>query len=328
MSNPRFVVITSIHEPTEAVRAFAQWDGWTTVVVGDLKSPRGWAAEHVLYLSLQEQEKRFPELAALVPKNTYLRKMFGYLHAFTNGATAIFETDDDNIPYPGAAEIVGQDLAADRGAGLALGSATGWLNIYARFGAPDAWPRGFPLQYVSDVTEPTQSLGGAPWAVRQYLADEEPDLDAVFRMTRNRQIFFPKQREFRLQPRTFCPFNSQATLWTEEAFPLMFLPLGKTDRVTDILRGYMSLAALWAGGRTVSYASPVVYQKRNPHALLSDFQAESELYQYADLWSKTLRGVGGASCSAAFAAVIELLIDEGTLRDVNRHAFSLFRRYT
>jgi len=40
--NNKFIIITSINPPTEAVKAFASWNGWTTLVVGDRKSPKKW----------------------------------------------------------------------------------------------------------------------------------------------------------------------------------------------------------------------------------------------------------------------------------------------
>jgi hypothetical protein len=79
MSN-KFVIITSINPPTEAVTAFAAWPGWTTVVVGDRKSPPAWRCDSVVFLSIDEQARLFPEFSALLPVNSYVRKMIGYLY--------------------------------------------------------------------------------------------------------------------------------------------------------------------------------------------------------------------------------------------------------
>ena len=108
--NNRFIIITSINPPTDAIRSFASWLGWTTVVVGDRKSPRDWHHENVVYLSVEDQINLAPDFAKFLPENTYTRKMMGYLFAFRHGAEAIFESDDDNIPYPNAVDVVNRDL--------------------------------------------------------------------------------------------------------------------------------------------------------------------------------------------------------------------------
>jgi hypothetical protein len=326
MKNNKFVVITSINAPTDAVREFAKWHGWTTIVVGDRKSPKKWECDTVVYLSLEDQVSQFPEFSKFLPENTYLRKMIGYLYAFRNGAQAIFESDDDNIPYPGAVEQVESDLAGKRDVGPTVASSTGWANIYAEFGAPTCWPRGFPLHHILTSTKNlTRSESkGSPWGVMQYLADEDPDVDAVYRMTRTEPVFFARDRVMRLEEKTYCPFNSQATLWLPETFPLMFLPIGKTDRVTDILRGYMSLACLWKSGYTLAYSSPVVYQKRNFHNLFRDFEQELDLYKCGDGWSRSLLRVEGDSCEATFSSAINILAQEGTLSEINNTAYEIF----
>jgi hypothetical protein len=326
MTNTKFIIITSINSPTDAIREFAKWQDWTTIVVGDRKSPKEWAYGNVVYLSIDDQIKQFPDFANLLPENTYLRKMIGYLYAFKNGAQAIFESDDDNIPYPGAVEQVELDIRSQRQVGSTIASSKGWANIYAEFGATTCWPRGFPLHHILNSTENVSkdNSKGLPWGVMQYLADEDPDVDAIYRMTHTEPVFFARNRVIRLEEKTYCPFNSQATLWLPETFPLMFLPIGKTDRVTDILRGYMSLSCLWKSGYTLAYSSPVVYQKRNFHNLFRDFEQEHELYKFGDVWSHKLLQVKGDGCVATFSSAIDLLIEEKVLPEINKTAFKLF----
>ena len=68
--NNRFIIITSINPPTQAVRVFATWPGWTTVVVGDRKSTGDWSLEGVVYLSIEDQIELFPEFARTLPEYT------------------------------------------------------------------------------------------------------------------------------------------------------------------------------------------------------------------------------------------------------------------
>lgn len=326
MANKKFIIITSINPPTDAVREFEKWEGWTTIVVGDRKSPKDWSCGEVVYLSLEDQIRDFTEFSQFLPENTYLRKMIGYLYAFRNGAQAIFESDDDNIPYPDALAQIEAHIVGNREVGAAVASPKGWANIYSEFGAPTCWPRGFPLHHILNSTEDITrgKSKGLPWGVMQYLADEDPDVDAIYRMTHTEPVFFARNRVMRLEEKTYCSFNSQATLWLPETFPLMFLPIGKTDRVTDILRGYMSLACLWKSGYTLAYASPVVYQKRNFHNLHRDFEQEIDIYKWGDSWSRKLLQVEGDSCDTYFASAIDLLIEQGDLPEINKAAFALF----
>ncbi|MBU3607780.1 hypothetical protein [Polynucleobacter nymphae] len=326
MKNKKFIVITSINHPTIAVEEFSKWSGWTTIVVGDRKSPTNGNWENIKYLSLEDQKDLFPEFCSFLPENTYIRKMVGYLYAFKNGAEAIFESDDDNIPYANACEQVELDLTSSRERGQIISSGSGWANIYKEFGALDCWPRGYPLQYIQESTEEERPLNSIafPWGVMQYLADEDPDVDAIYRMTHSSPVYFARDRLFRLKENTFCPFNSQATLWLPEAFPLMFLPIGKSDRVTDILRGYMSLACLWKSGRTLAYSSPVVYQKRNFHNLFKDFEQELDLYKHGDEWSKLLMKLPYQKPNDAFISALDLMVEKGFLPKLNLEAFRHF----
>ncbi|QDC41248.1 hypothetical protein FIT92_04125 [Candidatus Methylopumilus universalis] len=328
MNNKKFIVITSINPPTDAVREFAKWSGWTTVVVGDRKSPKDWACENVVYLSIEDQLKLFPEFANFIPENTYLRKMFGYLYAFRNGAEAIFESDDDNIPYPDSSSRVDADIVGGLMVGETVSSSKGWVNIYSNFGAKGCWPRGYPLGSIAAVSDNNVQFDnqGLPWGVMQYLADEDPDVDAIYRMTHNEPVFFARNRTFRLAKNNYCPFNSQATLWLPELYPLMFLPVGKTDRVTDILRGYMSLSSLWSSGFTLAYSSPVVYQRRNFHDLLRDFELELDLYKFSDKWCRDFSRVTGENAAGTFLSLLELLVETGDLPDVNLKLFEIFSK--
>lgn len=326
MNSDKYIVITSINPPTDAVRKFASWDGWTVVVVGDRKSPRDWNCDGVEYLSMERQRELFPVFAEMIPENTYVRKILGYLFAIKHGARAIFESDDDNLPYPDARTTAEADLARPA-SGSTLKSNGGWLNIYPQFGAPECWPRGFPLRA---ITDPAMTAFPAdenlPWGILQYLADDDPDVDAIYRMTRGQRVYFARDRSYRVARGAFGPFNSQATLWRADFFPLMFLPLGVTDRVTDILRGYIALACLWRLNHTLQYSSPVVYQLRNEHNLLKDFEHEIELYRRAEKWCEQLMSVSGNTPAQLYLAALQMLVEDGSISQKNIAAYELFAR--
>lgn len=322
----RFIIITSINPPTEAVVAFAKWKGWQTIVVGDRKSPDVWKADGVVYLGIKEQIDLFGDFAKNLPENTYTRKMMGYIYAIRNGANYILESDDDNIPYDKGQEIVEASIAGNLLANRKLvANSTGWANIYQDFGVDYCWPRGFPIELITSEAKQKYGTPLRKPLVTQFLADLDPDVDAIFRMTCKKVTKFAKDLSFSLDIGTYCPFNSQATLWSKKAFPLMFFPLFVPDRVTDILRGYIALTCLWELGSTLDFQSPVVYQERNAHNLLKDFEQEQMLYKNADIWSKLLRKeVSGTTPGELFANSLEVLCDSGFIDQKNVKLYADF----
>src|SRR4051794_14272940 len=94
-----FVVLTTIFPPTEAIRRIAKQQPDRVVVVGDQKTPREWAHPGVQYLAPDAQLANGWRTAELLPWNHYSRKIIGYLHAAAQGAEAIVDLDDDNIPH-------------------------------------------------------------------------------------------------------------------------------------------------------------------------------------------------------------------------------------
>src|SRR5689334_15930633 len=95
----KFIIITSIFNPTEAVEAFSKLEGYTLVVVGDKKTPASWRHSHCIFLDVAAQIDLSSSLATIIPYNHYGRKMLGYAYALKQGADIIIDTDDDNIPY-------------------------------------------------------------------------------------------------------------------------------------------------------------------------------------------------------------------------------------
>jgi hypothetical protein len=322
----RYIVITSIHLPSEAIKRFSEWPGWKVVVVGDMKTPKDWALPGVIYLDVEQQLKLFPKFSRHLPENTSVRKMVGYLYSIRHGADAILESDDDNIPYESACDRVNQLINSRTKALPALSASDGWLNVYATFGSPSCWPRGFPLARIRvPASRHARRAGEGKWSIMQYVVDDDPDVDAIYRLALGRPVRFKQREHFALAPGTWCPFNSQATVWLREAFPLMFLPLGVSDRVTDILRGYIAQRVLWHLGRAVGYASPVMHQVRNQHDLLRDFADELPLYIGVSDW---VRWIDGASPSGnavdACHAILAKLAATKQISATNLSAFESF----
>ncbi len=267
----KFVVMTSINGPTEAVEEFARQKDWQLVVVGDKKSPQDWHYDNVVYLGPEEQLKAGFSLAGALPWNSYGRKHIGYLYAIKNGAKFIWDTDDDNIPYPNP------ETPTFSGKYNVL-SGVEYVNAYKHFTNEFVWPRGYPLRLILDQTEPKSREDDAVIGVWQYLADEEPDVDAIYRLTINKQIIFKPNPPIVLGQGTMCAFNSQNTFFRPELFPLLYLPSTVLFRFTDILRGMIAQPIMWLYGYKLGFGKATVLQKRNPHDFLGDLELEIEAY--------------------------------------------------
>ena len=270
------IVITSIFAPTEAVTKFAALPDYQLVVAGDKKSPADWSAPNVTYLSVADQEAAGFGMSAKLPFNHYGRKMIGYLHAIREGAKVIIDTDDDNIPYDG------WRFPATDGTFATSPANKGFVNIYKNFTPHHIWPRGYPLDLILDpghnlqeaeLTQETAKIG-----IWQGLADSDPDVDAIYRLVDNTEIFFDKRPPIVLAEGTLCPFNSQNTAIRQELFPLLYLPAYVTFRFTDILRGLVAQPILWAHGYRLGFTEATVIQVRNPHDYMKDFESEIPCY--------------------------------------------------
>jgi hypothetical protein len=288
------IVITSIFEPTEAVHRYAELPGYQLIVVGDRKTPPGWSCANTVFLPADE-DGGAGSLRKVLPFNHYCRKMLGYLHAMADGALRIVDTDDDNIPKDnfGFPALDGSFalVPADRGS----------INIYAYFTQQKIWPRGLPLRQIS--AEPTflADIGAGPAKIGiwQGLADEDPDVDAIYRLTSDVPCRFDAKEPVVLERGTIAPLNSQNTLFRQELFPLLYLPSHVTFRFTDILRGLVAQPIAWLYGYRVGFTQATVVQKRNPHDYFKDFISEIPMYQHCEAVPEIVGAAIGASRSIA-----------------------------
>ncbi len=271
MKKANAIVITTINPPTEAVRKIASTcQDWTFLVVGDKKTPQDWSYPGVRFLSAAEQIETGGAFASECPFNHYARKNAGYLWAVQNGAEIIAETDDDNIPYDTFLQDVNREVTGKP----VLKS--GWENVYTHFTDDKIWPRGFPLELITESLKHRSPLGEetkTDCPVQQFLADGDPDVDAVYRLTIEAETKF-KPNTVTLSPGTFCPFNSQNTIFWQEAFPLLYLPAYVSFRMTDIWRSFVAEVCLYAMGKSMAFRDATVFQERNQHSLIRDFRDE------------------------------------------------------
>jgi len=288
--NPRWIVITTINRPTKTIHKLVQLlqTGVCIVIVGDKRTPLNYTDELTIdsgscfhFLSLEAQSQLSSQLSSIkhTPENHFGRKNIGYLFAIKRGAQYIYDTDDDNEPIN-----VNKIFAKPAGTVLtvqALPSCNfpSW-NVYKEFTKGEAvWPRGMALPYIKSPCGVRRTAMSAQHVgVWQVLANLDPDVDAIYRLTQPLPITFETKRVVAIDRSLMVPFNAQATLWTHKAFYCMYLPLGIHGRVADIWRSYICQALFRTFGGALGFVSPNVNQFRNAHDLMRDFQSELQLY--------------------------------------------------
>jgi STELLO glycosyltransferases len=266
-------VITTIQEPTDCVRVLVSALAPTKsplLVIGDKKGPARYDLEGARLVSLEAQGGLPFRLAQMLPTGSYTRKNLGYLIAMSEGAPCIYETDDDNRP-------LATWRVRDQKAKARRVHSPGWYNVFRYFSADNIWPRGFPLSHIRQAASPaavetTETTLQAP--VQQGLVNGNPDVDAIWRLTMEHEETYENKPSIYLPPGVWSPFNSQSAWWWPQAYPLMYLPGSCTFRMTDIWRGFIALRCLWALGCGMVFHAPEVYQDRNLHNLMRDFEDE------------------------------------------------------
>jgi hypothetical protein len=277
----RVIVLTTINVPTKAIVALksgAEQQAIPFVVVGDTKTPADSYHDYAHYYSIARQQQQFPNLGSALPNRHYARKNAGYVAAMALGAEEIQETDDDNIPLEAFWQAIPDCFMVD-----AITTKYPWFNVYSLFSEQLIWPRGYPLEHI----RAKNPYGATPHSTRgliiQDLADNNPDVDAVYRFTCSLPIRFTHRiTPVMLSSGVWCPFNTQNTIFRREAFPLLYLPSCCSFRMTDIWRSFVAQRCLWELGEGIIFRNTSVYQERNSHELLKDFEDEIPGYLLND----------------------------------------------
>jgi hypothetical protein len=268
-----FIVITTINEKSKAICEFEKMDGWHLVIVGDKKSKLIESNKRITFLSVEDQQKLDYGIIGKLPYNHYTRKNIGYLYAISQGAELIYDTDDDNFPYPDWKFSAFSCQSR-------IESPSKYSNVYRYFSKENIWPRGFPLDLIAGSGElNVVDTEIAEIGIWQGLADKDPDVDAIYRLVLGGGILsFESKPSIYLGKGNYCPFNSQNTLWSKRTFPLLYLPSTVSFRFTDILRGYIVQRLIWEQSLHLGFCSATVLQERNQHDLMKDFRDEVECY--------------------------------------------------
>jgi hypothetical protein len=273
MNDKSFLIITSIASPDNKVlnvfanECFSKNVGF--IVVGDKKSPSDFKLNRCDFYGIERQRDLPFALAKSLPIQKYSRKNIGYLVAIAQGAEIIIETDDDNFPV----YDFWNKRVCDVHAFPLINK--GWVNVYRLFSKKNIWPRGFALEHINnsqfDINSKKELLH---CPIQQGLADCNPDVDAIFRLTSEISVVFDKFDNIALGSGSWCPFNSQNTTWFRKAFPLMYLPSYCSFRMTDIWRSFIAQRIAWINNWHILFHNATVYQERNEHDFMLDFKDE------------------------------------------------------
>ena len=317
------IVVTSIAKPNRALLALSQGcikHGYQFIVIGDVASPPDFNIQGCDYYDIDRQIRTGLRFAKLCPQRHYARKNIGYLLAIQEGTRIIIDTDDDNIPYPSFWDprkpihnvpVVGKK---------------GWLNIYSYFSDANIWPRGFPLNKIHSTPPSFESLPvqTVDCSIQQGLSDENPDVDAIYRLVLPLPQNFRDDRQIALGSEAWCPFNSQNTTWWEAAFPLLYLPAYSSFRMTDIWRSFVAQRIAWENNWSVLFHKPTMWQERNEHNLIDDFTDEIPGYLHNEKICNALEGLSiksgidnlGLNLTICYEKLVEL-------RMINKKELSL-----
>lgn len=215
----KWAVCTTVFKPSEAILQMVALQGWSMVVVGDVDAaPFNITAPNLVYLdaAAQQQLKSFEGVVDLLPWKHFGRKNVGYLYAITQGAELIWDFDDDNVLKSGVTPVMPSINVFHVETGCPA------FNPYPIMGGPSAadphmpaeWPRGFPLELLQERCNVTLTAGDASQvAVVQSLADNDPDVDAIFRLTRGVPMHFANSKRTLVVPaNVLTPWNAQVRL--------------------------------------------------------------------------------------------------------------------
>lgn len=299
-----WAVITSVNAPTVVVKQLAETtENLCLVVVADKKSPVDYdvSRKHLVYLTVEDQEKLSYEIMKLVPWNHFARKNIGFLYAIQHGAKKIFDVDDDNelITTENIMNQVFDHRMKEYDYISTQQYVTNPYMVYLNQKGEYIWPRGYPLEAIKTehdykyITENITKQGNhiENLGVIQFLQNVNPDLDAIYRITHTIPAKFDEEitQCFILSQSSFAPWNAQSTLFNYNAFWGLLLPMTVHGRVSDIWRSYFTQRLLWEQTSHIAFCPSLVNHIRNQHRLIKDFDAELPLYTQAESLVKYLR---------------------------------------
>jgi len=262
------------------------------VVAGDLKTPSGaeeycQGLDNVVYLSPDDQKREFGQtsLYKYIPFNSIDRRNFAYLYCLRNGINendTMITIDDDN--YLWQEDFIGLHSVGVRTAETVTADMPTWINPLEEFYEQTIFMRGCsPFEHESNSKKLLQrTVSTSHTAVNQGLWNGSPDVDALTRLSGNKEDITVKRNEsIVVKKNIMCPFDTQNTAYLNGFAITAFLPtyIGRHD---DIYSSFITKKIADHFNFGVSYGKPVVHQDRNDHDDCKDFLLELHGMSWGD----------------------------------------------
>lgn len=298
----RALVTTTIYPPHNLYQwASTLREGDVIHVAGDAKTPHSQvraildAITERYRIETHYHVETEWEVDEAIGWNSIQRRNVAILEAMSDPDVGMITTvDTDNYPYgPDHLKII-ETLLTDLTTIPLIATDTGWFNA-GRTLDPPVTHRGFPIGRRYDESDIQLSRADVRIGVHASLWFGDPDIDAIERISMGPDFevqginaFMPSL--YALDRDTWCPFNSQATTFRREMFPLMCV-WPHVGRMDDIWASYVARRVMDHLGYHVAYGVPFVRQARHPHDLVRDLRDELSGYQFTDRLTERLEGV-------------------------------------
>lgn len=269
----KYIVLTTINEPTKATIAFSKMNDWKLIVVGDLKTPHeSYKNIDCIYLSPQQQENKYKDLSDYIGWKSIQRRNLGFIEAWNLGADLIATVDDDNIPYDnwGKKIVVSQNINA-----LMYKTDNCVFDPLSATNNNNLWHRGFPIELINvknHIDKPT--VTNIQPLIQANLWDGDPDIDAIYRLPFKPEVNFSID-EFYFSNK-IAPFNSQNTIIHREVLPY-YAMIPNIGRMDDIWASYFVQQKFL---NSVVFGEATVYQDRNQQDLVKNLKDEIVGYYF------------------------------------------------
>ena len=282
-----WIVVTTSKDPGEEIDYLTKMENVKVLVVALESTNPKWNHPGAIYLSLKMQESLNYGIAKLIPKNSYCRKMIGYLYAIQHGAKFIYDTDDHVQLLKPLNEHFNFN---ETGYGLTLKRMSSdhiMFNPFEHFGQVNMWPKGLFPNILRDKigNDYINSKHKTSYIQHGLIKGVNADIDNVFRTTKDGNYkdievnFDEIAPPVELPLNVYAPYSSKNTLFHYEAFWSLYLPLSVPERYSDIYRSYWGQRLLWLFDGTVSHHGPNAQSNKDHKVDYSERYKEDEEYR-------------------------------------------------
>lgn len=207
MMNNIVIATTTINPPTKALIKHTEIHNYKIVVVGDKKTPHELYKniKNVIYLTPEEQEKKYKKLSDAIGWNSIERRNIAILEAYNLGAEIIAIIDDDNVPYTEWSKnvILNKKIKVNY-----FNTNNPAFDPLFVTNSKKFWHRGFPLELVEKRNDFVKTKEHIIASAQIDLWNGDPDIDAIIRTIYNPKLNI-KSKYFPFSSNKMMPFNSQ-----------------------------------------------------------------------------------------------------------------------